>query len=235
MANLTSLSKQNSERFRVAKMTRGPEFDPVARRLLASKSRFQGLAAQTRVPWFVIAVIKERESGVDAGFLGNIANGQPWSQKTTIVPVGRGPFKNWEAAGVDALVNCAPYASRWTDWSVGGALTLLEQYNGLGYANKGLPSPYIWSGTDQYAKGKYIADGKFDPNAVDKQLGCAGILMAMQQIDSSISFGASAAPAVVHTTQQPVVAANTAAVPSITNPAPGSIGAWIASFFKKAA
>jgi hypothetical protein len=35
----------------------------------------------------------------------------------------------------------------------GGALTLLEQYNGLGYANRGLPSPYIWSGTDRYLKG----------------------------------------------------------------------------------
>jgi lysozyme family protein len=63
MANLTTLSKQNSERFRVAKLSRGPEFAPVARRLVADKTYFQGLAAQTRMPWFIIAVIKERESG----------------------------------------------------------------------------------------------------------------------------------------------------------------------------
>jgi len=25
-------------------------------------------------------------------------------------------------------------AARWTDWSIDGALTLLENYNGLGYA-----------------------------------------------------------------------------------------------------
>jgi hypothetical protein len=61
-------------------------------------------------------------------------------------------------------------------------------YNGLGYANKGLPSPYVWAGTDQYTTGKYVADGVFDPNAVDRQLGCAGLLMAMQQTDSSIIF-----------------------------------------------
>lgn len=42
MANLTTLSKQNSERFRVAKLSRGPEFAPVARRLVADKTYFQG-------------------------------------------------------------------------------------------------------------------------------------------------------------------------------------------------
>ncbi len=66
---------------------------------------------------------------------------------------------------------------------------MLEQYNGLGYFNRGLPSPYIWSGTDQYIKGKYVADRVFDPNVVDKQLGCAGLILAMQKIDPSIEFG----------------------------------------------
>jgi hypothetical protein len=78
--------------------------------------------------------------------------------------------------------------SRWKDWSIGGALTLLEQYNGLGYANRGLPSPYVWSGTDQYISGKYVRDGVYDPAAIDKQLGCAGLLMAMMAIDPTITF-----------------------------------------------
>ena len=46
-----------------------------------------------------------------------------------------------------------------------------ERYNGLGYRNKGLPSPYVWAGTDKYTSGKYVADGVFDPNYVDQQLG----------------------------------------------------------------
>lgn len=233
MTDLVALRAANANRWAKAKLTRGPEFAPVAKRLLASKARFQVLEGKTGVPWFIIAVIKERESGVDAAFLRNIANGQPWSQKTTIDPKGRGPFTSWETAGIDALVNCAPNAARNTDWTVGGALTLLERYNGTGYASKGLPSPYIWSGTDQYVKGKYIADGVYSASTVDAQLGCAGILMAMAQLDASIKFGGGS-PAVVHATQAPVAPAPNSK-PSITNPAPGSIGAWVASFFKKAA
>lgn len=44
---------------------------------------------------------------------------------------GGGPFNSWEEAAIDTLVNCAPYVARNKDWSVGGALLMLEQYNGL--------------------------------------------------------------------------------------------------------
>jgi hypothetical protein len=103
----------------------------------------------------------------------------PWNKRSVRVPKGRGPFKSWEEAAIDALTNCGPYAARNKDWSIGNALALLEKYNGLGYYNKGIPSPYIWAGTNQYTKGKYIADGKFDPNHVDQQLGVAGLLKRM--------------------------------------------------------
>lgn len=105
---------------------------------------------------------------------------------------------------MDALTGCAPHASSWKDWSAGGALTLLEQYNGLGYANRGLSSPYIWAGTDQYVKGKFVADGVFDPNEVDHQLGCAAILKAMMAIDPSISFGTQAKPQTLPPQRVPV-------------------------------
>jgi lysozyme family protein len=68
---------------------------------------------------------------------------------------------------------------------LGGALTLLEEYNGLGYAARGLPSPYVWAATDQYVKGKYVADGHFDPDVVDQQLGCAALLLELQALDTS--------------------------------------------------
>jgi lysozyme family protein len=187
MAVIQSLIAANSARWKIAKLTRGPEFGPVAKRLLIGKARYQAISSKTGVPWFVIAVIHEREASGD--WMANIAQGDPWNRVSIHVPKGRGPFGSFEQAACDALVNCAPSASQWKDWSPGGALTLLEQYNGLGYANKGLPSPYIWSGTDQYVKGKYVADGVFDPNAVDKQLGCAGLLMAM-----GVMFGEVTAP-----------------------------------------
>jgi hypothetical protein len=54
-----------------------------------------------------------------------IAQGDPWAAKSTHVGACRGPFKSWEDAAVDALVNCAPFAARNKDWSIGGILTLL--------------------------------------------------------------------------------------------------------------
>ena len=184
-----NLIDQNNLRWQRAKLTRGPEFTPVAKRLRANKNRYSDISVRTGVPWEVIAVIHEREAGYDPGFTRNIANGEPWNRETRLIPRGRGPFSSFEEAALDALVNCAPYAARNKDWSAGGTLTLLEKYNGLGYANKGLPSPYIWSGTDQYERGKYVADGVFDPNVVDKQLGCAGLLMAM-----GVTFGEQPPP-----------------------------------------
>lgn len=186
MANLKALQAKNAERFEAAKLTRSAEFVPVAKRLLSAKARYQAIEQKTGVPWFVIAVIHQRESAQD--FSKSIAQGDPWNKVSTHAPKGRGPFKSFEAAAIDALVNCSPYAAKWKDWSAGGTMTLLEQYNGLGYANKGLPSPYIWSGTDRYVRGKYVADGVFDANAVDKQLGCAGLIMTMRALDPSINF-----------------------------------------------
>lgn len=110
---------------------------------------------------------------------------------------------------------------------------LFRRFVRIGYASRGRPSPYIWAGTDQYVSGKYVRDGVYDPNAVDQQLGCAGMLLAMMQIDSSIKFGAAAATAVVKATGQAVVPAHPDSAPSITHPAPGSLCAWIASFFRK--
>ncbi len=192
MANLAAIQTANTARWKNAKLTRASEFGPVAKRLVAAKSRYQAVSAKTGVPWFVIAVIHQRESSQN--FSRSLAQGDPWNEVSTHVPKGRGPFSSWEAAAVDALAVCPPYASKWKDWSAGGTMTLLEQYNGLGYANKGIPSPYVWSGTDQYVAGKYIADGVFSATAVDKQLGCAGLIVAMAALDPSISFGGVVAP-----------------------------------------
>lgn len=51
-----------------------------------------------------------------------------------------------------------------------------------------VPSPYIWSGTDQYRSGKYVRDHVYDANVIDVQPGCAGLLLAMAALDRSISF-----------------------------------------------
>lgn len=193
MVNTAPLKAANEKRWANAKLTRGPEFVPVAKRLVAARVRYQAVEARTGVPWVFIAVTHQRESSQN--WSRSLAQGDPWDRKSTHVPAGRGPFASWEDAAYDALVNCGPYTARNKDWSIGGTLTKLEEYNGLGYYRRGIPSPYIWSGTDQYSRGKYVRDGVFDPDEVDKQLGCAGLILAMMQLDPSIKFdGAPAAP-----------------------------------------
>lgn len=192
MPNLTALIEANSKRWAAAKLTR--DFAMTSKRLIAAKGHYQTVESSSGVPWFIIAVIHEREAS--QSWSGSLAQGDPWNKVSIHVPAGRGPFKSWEEAAVDALANCAPFAARWKDWSAGGAVTLLEQYNGLGYANRGRPSPYVWSGTDQYISGKYIRDGVYDAATVDRQLGCAGLLKTMMALDETITFtGVKIAPA----------------------------------------
>lgn len=227
MTDLVALKAANEKRWVNAKLTRN--FSVAANHLIApdAKTRYQAVAAKTGVPWPVIAVIHERECSQD--WTGSLAQGDPWNRVSVHVPAGRGPFKSWEDAAIDALVHCAPYAARNMDWSVGGTLTKLEEYNGLGYAARWQPSPYIWSGTDQYASGKYVRDGVYDPNVVDHQLGCAGLLIAMMALDPSIRLeqGRMAQSRVA---PDPVPASTAKpSKPSLTNPSKGSIGAFVLS------
>jgi lysozyme family protein len=228
MIDLVALKAANAERWANAKSTR--DFSAVAKRLVApvAKSRYQTVSAATRIPWFVIAVIHERECSQD--WMGSLAQGDPWNRISIHVPAGRGPFNSWEEAAVDALVHCAPYAARNRDWSIGGALTKLEEYNGLGYAARGRPSPYIWSGTDQYHSGKYVRDGVYDADAIDSQLGCAGLLAAMMTLDPGIGFdgktpSVSIPPPASKLPRHPAKPSQ----PSFTNPSKGSIGAFVTS------
>jgi lysozyme family protein len=235
MTDLAALRSSNAKRWADAKLTRN--FSAVAKHLVSpdAKSRYQAVTAKTGVPWFAIAVIHERECSQD--WTGSLAQGDPWNRVSVHVPAGRGPFESWEDAAIDALRNCAPYAARNNDWSIGGTLTVLEEYNGLGYASRGLPSPYVWSGTDQYRSGKYVRDGVFDPNAVDSQLGCAGLLMAMMALDTSIKVDGRTPVVNALSITPKLPSAPKDPKPSILSPAKGSIGEFVAnlvsSIFKR--
>ena len=58
-----------------------------------------------------------------------------------------------------------------------------ETYNGLGYFQRGVPI-YVYSGTDQYMSGKYVADGRYRANAVDQQIGVMPLLGALDAIQT---------------------------------------------------
>ena len=231
MIDLVALRAANARRWASAKPTR--DFTAIAKALVAAKPRYQVVESRTGVPWSVIAVIHQRESSQN--WRCSLAQGDPWDRVSVHVPAGRGPFASWEVAAVDALTNCAPYVTRNKDWSIGSTLTLLEQYNGIGYFQRGVPSPYIWAGTDQYRSGKYVADGVYDPTHIDRQPGCAGLLKAMMALDQTVVLSGNS-PKLADRSATSEVSRSpsemTAQNPSIRQPAKGSIGAFMKAILR---
>lgn len=148
----------------------------------------------TGVPWAMIACIHWRESGGD--FDTHLANGQPLSQRTTIAPVGLGPYTGSDAFFDGAVAALDHEGFREViDWRLEKILYQLESYNGRGYEMRGLPSAYLWGGTNIQRPGKFggyvggvFVDNHFFPDVIDGQLGCAGMLATMMTIDLSIQF-----------------------------------------------
>lgn len=128
-------------------------------------------------PWFIVGVIHMMEAGFL--FSRNLHNGQRWDKVTNIAPIGVGPFNSWEDGAVDAIHRMRNKLP--VKWTLGATLDFFERYNGLGYRryHKDINTPYLWSGTNHYTKGKYVADGKYDPEARSKQIGIAIVLYGL--------------------------------------------------------
>lgn len=215
MVNIIALEAVNAERWSRMHLNanRLAGFHSTAVRLCApdAKARYQGVtdritdmiaAGQTElypVPWWFVAIVSEREYGGPPHWDKQLGQGDPLIHVSIHDPRGRGPFlahsedttpghDAWTRGCLDALIDCAPFAAKWKNWTAGGTLTLFEEYNGLGYAAMGVPSAYVWSGTDQYHSGKYIADHVYRASAIDVQEGCAPILAMMMTLDPTIKF-----------------------------------------------
>jgi lysozyme family protein len=222
--NVAALKAKNAQRWANMHMkaNRIAEFDEVAKRLCAEDAKARFTAVTTRltadghqpVPWWFIAVAAQREYDGPPHWDKQLGQGDPLDRKSVNDPAGRGPFlahpgdvtpgnDAWTRGALDALIDCGPYAAKWTDWSIGGVLTLWEEYNGLGYAEMGVPSAYVWSGTDQYVSGKYIRDFVYRANVVDVQDGCAPILSRMMALDPSIKFADTLEAALDDLTNKP--------------------------------
>jgi lysozyme family protein/peptidoglycan hydrolase-like protein with peptidoglycan-binding domain len=165
----------------------------IATRLLGFKSRYQSVSRTTDVPWFVIAVIHNRES--DANFATYLGNGEPLNRTTRLVPAGRGPFASWEAGAIDALA--VDHLDKITDWTPERACYAFETFNGFGYRNQHPPvnSPYLWSFSNLYQSGKYVADRQFRPSAVDPQCGTMPIIKQIMALDPTATFKVESATA----------------------------------------
>lgn len=155
----------------------------IVARIAPNQARYRSVAGPLGIPWFFVSVIHNMECGLS--FNRHLHNGDPLTARTVHVPAGRPPNGQppftWEQSATDALT-FQGFASL-SDWSLPAILYRLEAYNGFGYRNRTPPinTPYLWSFSNQYNSGKYVADGKFDPSAVSTQCGAAVILFQMGQ------------------------------------------------------
>ena len=158
----------------------------------ANQSRYEKVAAATRCPWQFIACIHNMESSLN--FNRHLHNGDSLKNRTVQVPAGRpaafpingwGMGYTWEESAIDALKLKDFHNAK--DWSIPAQLWRLELYNGFGYRqyHPEILTPYLWSGTNHYKKGKYASDGGWNPSAISQQIGAAAIMQNLLIEDHS--------------------------------------------------
>ena len=142
-----------------------------------ARPRYQRVGKRLGIPWYFVAATHGLEASFN--FRAHLHNGDfPLTARTRQVPAGRPspwlPPSDWESSALDAM-RLLGFSGQ-SDWSLPRCLYRLEAYNGFGYRRAGRASPYLWSFSTLYHRGKFVADGKFDPNARSKQCGAAVML-----------------------------------------------------------
>lgn len=156
----------------------------------ANRQIYEEVSKEIGVPWYVIAVIHSMES--NSNFKTHLHNGDPLTAKTVNVPKDRpkegSPPFDWKDSAIDALSYDG--ATGIQTWDLPTIFWFLEGFNGWGHRTGAgqnttpkYRSPYIYSGTTYYEKGKYVKDGSdgFDPNFVSKQVGCMAQLKELEK------------------------------------------------------
>lgn len=160
-----------------------------AERILSSRAPYESVEAATGVPWHIIGVLHQMECG--GSFKGHLHNGDPLTARTVQVPKGRPttgkPTFTWDESAVDALKFDG--LDKVTDWGPERIAWCLEKYNGFGSRDKGVPSAYLWSGSNQYTCGKYVRDGVWSATAVSQQAGGMVLLKALLAVAPEFAAG----------------------------------------------
>ena len=143
------------------------------------KPYYERIAAVIGCPWWFCGLIHGMEASFKWGWL---ANGDSLNGKTVRVPKnlvvpGRTPPYDFVEAGVVSLKHHGLDVNK--DWSLERCLYWLESYNGWGYRYHDDNSDYLWSFTNFEKAGRYVADGKWDPNVWSNQVGCVAMLKGL--------------------------------------------------------
>ena len=164
------------------------EIDNAVGKIMKGKAEYVLAAlANKNLVWYAIGIAHYMEASCD--FTKHIHCGDSLAHRTVNEPTGRpladpiaGKDKpyTWQESCLDWMV--LKGWNKWKDWGITDILARLEMNNGLAYRNKGIATPYLWSYTNQYSVGKYIADHVFDPEAVSKQVGAAILLKRLSSL-----------------------------------------------------
>jgi len=176
------------------------------------------VAGKTGVPRLWGLASFERESGSD--YARSPAQGDRWDRVSVNVPRGLGPYQCWGDACVaayrldhlDEVAGVTPADDRCqtTDdgkqfyrptsvichpnWTWARACYEGELFNGFGPRAHGRATSYLWSWTNIYTGGKYVADGKWDPDTRDQQCGMVPMMAALlsasrrMRLDSALAL-----------------------------------------------
>ena len=149
--------------------------------LVANRPLYDSAGGPLGVPWYFVAVIHAME-GLNFG--SHLHNGDSLQRRTIHEPAGRpkdgSPPFTWLQSTEDALKGRKLDQVGSANWILARTLYELEGYNGFGYRRFRKPTPYLWSYCQHYDKGKYVADGQYDPDAVSRQCGAAVLLKQME-------------------------------------------------------
>jgi lysozyme family protein len=154
-----------------------------------NRARYEEITRRTEVPWFAIGILHALECSFS--FARHLFNGDPLTDFTKRFPpgeprgIGNPPF-SFDDAAVAALQHEG--FDNQADWSLARTLHRFERYNGMSYRTRlRMASPYLWSFTDLYDKGKFKEIPKpgggfqsvFDPELRSKQCGAGAMLRAL--------------------------------------------------------
>jgi lysozyme family protein len=159
------------------------DVDQIVDKVVLNKAIYEEVSDKANAPWFFIAAIHNMESSLRLD--RHLHNGDPLTARTRHVPAGRpvggNPPFAWQESALDALK--LRRIDRIENWTLEQILYQLEGYNGWGYRlhHQHVKSPYLWSFSNQYTRGKYIADGTWSDTAVSRQCGAAVLVKRLEQ------------------------------------------------------
>lgn len=179
------LSPEYAHLLATAKVTRPEKVRQAVAHIRKNLPRYMDAQKADGVPAVLVAALDYRESDCNpnAGF----GQGDDWHYVSRHVPAGCGPFTSWLSAykfysHYDKLaVHAYPWTMPYLAWKG-------EGWNGFGPRNHGRYTGYLWAGMDVYdppsmgghgLAGKYVADGKWNPDWIDVQLGIIPVMLEL--------------------------------------------------------